>query len=151
MNAINSSETPPLPATAHAAGKEVRSIVPNVRTNRRKGTKDASIEIRVPATLKAEASSKAKAEKTTVTKILRRSLQDFVAGSFLVTRQRYGHGARQMQAAELRHGQVIITNVLTDILYIAQQETNSPLKSAACEALLKQCVSQNRIQTGRLL
>ncbi|WP_157772306.1 hypothetical protein [Lacunisphaera limnophila] len=147
---MKSRETPSLPPTAHAAGKEVRSIVANVRTSRRKPPKDASIEIRVEATLKVEASGKAKAEKTTVTKILTRALRDYVAGSLWVRRQRYGHGARQMQAAELRHGQVIITNILSDILNIAQQEVDSPLKSAACHALLKECVVQNRRQLERL-
>lgn len=151
MNPDDNNHKPPLPPYAHPAGEEVRPEVSNVRTNGRKARKDACIEVRVDLCLKTEAQAKAKAEGKTLTSIINRALLDYTAGSYRVRRQRYGHGARKMQAAELRQGQVIIGNHLADLLWLAQQGPEGPMKSAACQALLEQCANLNRQQLSLLL
>lgn len=121
------------------------SIIANVRT-RPSQTKDAAIEFRCSAKLKAAFKAKAKKEGLDMSEIFIRAMEDYIAGESLGTPARTPGGRliRGARTAEFRRRQAEILNLLVDLRTLFATNSVSLLAPEAAMKLLTETERTSR-------
>jgi len=122
---------------AHPDSEGRVSKIASVRT-KKAAAADATVEFRLPVSLKEAAQEKAKIDRSTLSKVLVNCLRDYVAGDVLGQKVLpSGRKARRAQLAEIRRIHAEQLALLRDLMVLAQQPSSS-LSAPACSSMLKE-------------
>lgn len=135
------------PTTTESLLVEKKSglIISGVRTTRSPAAQTGYIEARVGPRLKAAAQAVAEREGTTLSKVLRECLEDYVAGSVQFCPEG-GHSRESHDAslARLRRLTAANHNILLDLRQVAVSRPDAPLVAAAITALQEELLETSR-------